>query len=183
MPILQCGKGEWNKNAYAKGFELAGKTLGVVGFGRIGKSLARMATALRMNIMAHDSYLSESGMDGVSLFSLDDVLAKSDIVSLHIPGSEKPVIGKDELAKMKDGAVLINCARGGVVDEDALCDALDSGKLFGAGIDVFAKEPTDNTRLTTHPKVSITPHIGATTVEAQDRVGGEVVLIIQEFFK
>jgi len=173
-------KGEWNKKKY-EGRELAGKTLGIIGIGRIGNSLAKKALALGMKVISFDPFVKTCDGD-ITLCDKDELLAKSDFVSLHIPFSGEPCIGKAEIAKMKDGAVLINCARGGVVDEDALCDALDSGKLSGAGIDVYAKEPTPNERLYTHPMVSMTPHIGATTGEAQDRIGDEIVKIIAEYF-
>ncbi len=173
--------GEWNKKKY-KGRELSGKVLGIVGIGRIGQSLAKKAIALGMNVLAHDPFVDNCGVNNVSMQCLDTILKESDIISLHVPSGDKPLIGKEEIAKMKDGAVIINCARGGVVDEDALCDALDSGKLSGAGVDVFVEEPTKNERLVNHPLVSVTPHIGASTKEAQDRVGDEIVKIIEESF-
>jgi D-3-phosphoglycerate dehydrogenase len=113
---------------------------------------------------------------------MDELLSRADFVTLHVPADPAgPVIGKDEIAKMKDGAYLINCARGGVVDEAALLSALNSGKLAGAGLDVFEEEPPKNMELLRHPKVSLTPHIGAQTKEAQARVGDEVVDILLEF--
>ncbi|MCG2821315.1 MAG: 3-phosphoglycerate dehydrogenase, partial [Candidatus Atribacteria bacterium] len=117
-----------------------------------------------------------------SFVSLDELLTDSDFISLHLPGNEdeSPVIGKPEFTKMKDGAYLINCARGGVVDEAALLEALNSGKIAGAGIDVFPEEPTKNLELVNHERVSVTPHIGASTKEAQERIGQEIVSIIKD---
>jgi D-3-phosphoglycerate dehydrogenase len=175
-------KGEWNKKKY-KGIELAGKTLGVIGIGRIGQYLAKKAMALGMNVVAQDKFITQSPMKDVPLVELDELFSRSDFISLHVPfvKEDGPVIGKAELAKMKDGAVLVNCARGGTVDEDALLEALDSGKLYGAGVDVYEEEPTHNTKLLNHPKVSVTPHVGASTREAQGRVGQEVADILLSF--
>ena len=179
---LTMRKTEWNKKQY-KGVELAGKTLGILGIGRIGQALAKMALALEMTVIAHDPYVDSVGLD-VELMSKDEVLSKADYLSLHIPADPKgPVIGTAELAKMKDGAFLINCARGGTVDESALLDALNSGKLSGAGVDVFVGEPNPNADLVNHPKVSVTPHIGASTKEAQARIGLEVANLLIGFFK
>ncbi|MDP8229107.1 MAG: D-2-hydroxyacid dehydrogenase [Candidatus Electryoneaceae bacterium] len=173
---------QWNKKQY-KGVELAGKTLGILGIGRIGQALAMKAIALGMTVIAYDPYVKSVDLD-VELMSKDEVLAKADYLSLHIPVDPAgPVIGADELAKMKDGAYLINCARGGTVDESALLDALNSGKLSGAGVDVFVGEPNPNADLVNHPKVSVTPHIGASTKEAQARIGTEVANLLIGFFK
>ena len=173
--------GEWNKKAY-KGIELAGKTLGLVGAGRIGQSLAAKAIALGMTVIAYDVVDIKTDLAIEQIEKLDDLLAKADFISLHVPSLGKPLIDAETIAKMKDGAYLINCARGGVVDEAALIEALDNGKLAGAGVDVFEKEPTDNTTLVNHPKVSVTPHIGAATTEAQGRVGLELANKVVEFF-
>ncbi len=175
-------KGEWNKKQYS-GIELAGKTLGLIGFGRIGQATAKKAKALGMNVIAHDPFVEKSPLDFVKMVDKDEILAKSKFISLHIPKvPEGFVIGKAELEKMQDGAYLINVARGGVVDEDALLEALNSGKLAGAGIDVWAKEPTENTTLVNHECVSCTPHLGASSKEAQARIGGEVIEILAEYF-
>lgn len=176
--------GKWEKKKY-KGIEISGKTLGLIGFGRIAKSLAEKAEALGMKVMYTNNHGKVEGFDKYEYCSLNDLLAKADYVSLHIPFVKERgvVIGKEQLAMMKDGAVLINCARGGVVDEAALLDALNSGKIRGAGIDVFESEPTTNTELINHPNVSVTPHIGASTVEAQTRIGEEIVQVILNFFK
>jgi len=177
-------QGLWLKKDY-EGIEVSGKTLGIIGIGRIGKELAKRAIALGMNVVAYDTVVKDPGIAGVKMLpTLDELLATSDIISLHVPKqSTGYLIGKAEFEKMKKGAILINCSRGGVVDESALLEALNSGKLWGAGIDVFEKEPTDNTALVNHPRVSVTPHLGASTFEAQARVGGEVVAILKEFFK
>jgi len=175
--------GLWEKKKYAKGIELGGKTLGILGIGRIGRELAKRALALGMQVIAHDPFVTTIDLP-VKLLSKEDVLKGSDFLSLHMPKlATGYVIGAVELALMKDGAYLINCARGGVVDENALVEALNSGKLAGAGVDVFEQEPTTNLDLVRHPKVSATPHLGANTQEAQDRVGAEVAALLKEFFK
>lgn len=176
-------EGKWEKKKY-NGIELGGKTLGLVGFGRISKSLAIKASALGMNIIYTNRRGKVEGYDKYEYCNLNELISKADFISLHIPfiKDQGVVIGKKEFDMMKDGAILINCARGGVVDEDALVEALDSGKLLGAGIDVFESEPTNNTKLINHPKVSVTPHIGAATREAQKRIGAEVVQVIFDFF-
>ena len=177
-------EGKWEKKKY-EGVEIAGKTLGLIGFGRIAKELAKKASALGMNIVYYDIVGKAEGFDEYEYCEFDEVLKRADFLSLHIPldKNKGTVIGKREFDLMKDGSYLINCARGGVVDEDALIEALDSGKLAGAGIDVFVEEPTNNEALVNHRKVSVTPHIGAQTVEAQKRIGEEIVSIIEEFFK
>ena len=174
--------GEWNKKKY-EGIELSGKTLGIVGMGRIGRSLANKATALGMKVIYSDAFGKIDGVD-YEFLDLEDLLKESDFISLHVPydKTKGSLIGKEELAIMKDGSYLINCARGKVVDEEALLEALDSGKNAGAGIDVFEVEPTTNEALVNHPKVSCTPHIGASTIEAQERIGDEVVSVIKDFF-
>ncbi len=174
--------GQWNKKQY-KGVELAGKTLGILGIGRIGKSLAKKALALGMKVIAYDPYVHSVDID-VELLSRDDVLARADYVSLHMPVDPSGyVMSGAEFDKMKDGAFLINCSRGGTVDEDALLAALNAGRLAGAGVDVFIGEPNPREDLVKHPKVSVTPHIGASTSEAQDRIGLEVASLLIEFFK
>ncbi len=178
---ISLREGKWEKKIF-KGIELAGKTLGVVGIGRIGQAVARRALCLGMRVIAFDKFVQESPLPEVEMVSMDELLSRADFVTLHVPADPAgPVIGKDEIAKMKDGAYLINCARGGVVDEAALLSALNSGKLAGAGLDVFEEEPPKNMELLRHPKVSLTPHIGAQTKEAQARVGDEVVDILLEF--
>ena len=174
-------EGKWNKKQY-KGIELSGKTLGLIGFGRIGRELAKKAKALEMKVIYTDILGLAKDCPEYSFVSLDKLLTDSDFISLHIPGNKdkSPVIGKSEFSKIKDGAYIINCARGSVVDEVALLETLNSGKLAGAGIDVFPEEPTKNMELLNHEKVSVTPHIGAATKEAQKRIGAEIVSIIKE---
>ncbi len=178
---ISLREGKWEKKAF-KGIELSGKTLGVIGIGRIGQAVARRALCLGMRVIAYDKFVKESPLPEVRMVPLEELLREADFVTLHVPPDPAgPVIGEGEIAKMKDGAYLINCARGGVVDEAALLSALNSGKLAGAGLDVFEEEPPQNMELLRHPKVSLTPHIGAQTKEAQARVGDEVVDILLEF--
>ncbi len=174
-------KGQWNKKKY-KGTEIFGKTIGIVGMGRIGQSLAKKAEALGMKVV----YFTIEGMHSelsYEFLEFEDLLKVSDFVSLHVPYDNKYLIGEKELSIMKEGSYLINCARGKVVDEKALIDALNSGHIKGAGIDVFEDEPTQNNELINNEHVSISPHIGASTFEAQQRIGEEVCNIIKEFFK
>jgi len=176
-------EGKWEKKAF-HGIELQGKTLGVIGIGRIGQAVAKRALCLGMKVLAYDKYVKESPLPGVKMVSLEELLRESDFVTLHIPPDPTgPVIGAREIAMMKDGAFLINCARGGVVDEKALLEALNSGKLAGAGLDVFEEEPPKNMELLRHPKVTLTPHIGAQTHEAQARIGDEIVEILLSWAK
>lgn len=177
-------KGEWNKKAY-KGIELNGKTLGLIGFGRISKSLAKKASLLGMKINYFDIIGEDKELKDFTYMSFEDVLKTSDFVSLHVPFIKEngAVISTKEFDMMKDGAYLINCARGGVVDEDALLKALDSGKITAAALDVFEEEPLKNEAIYNHEKISLTPHIGASTEEAQKRIGNETIDVINAFFK
>ena len=172
---LTMREGQWNKKRYT-GTEISGKTLGIVGFGRIGKALAAKATALGMDVVFYDKIVKEDRNH--RYVSFEDVLKNADFLSLHVHATEKPILGRQELEKMKDGAIIINAARGGVLDEEALLESLKSGKIAGAGIDVFEKEPTPNMELCNHPNVSVTPHIGAATAEAQERIGLEVINLV-----
>lgn len=175
--------GEWNKKKY-EGIEIGGKTLGIIGMGRIGRALANKATALGMTVVYNDMFGKQDDL-AYDFLELNDLLKISDFISLHVPYDKNAgaLIGKDQLNIMKDGSYIINCARGKVVDESALLEALNSGKIAGAGIDVFEVEPNTNEILVNHPRVSCTPHIGASTLEAQDRIGDEVVSVIKNFFK
>lgn len=175
--------GEWNKKQY-EGTEIAGKTLGLIGFGRIAQALARRAEALGMKVVYNDFLGENKNFPQYTFMSQAELLKVADFVSLHIPmpADKKPVLGEAELSTMKPTAFIINTARGGLVDEAALVKALDEGKLAGAALDVFAEEPTKNEALYKHPKVSVTPHIGGSTKEAQGRIGGEIVSIITSFF-
>lgn len=174
--------GQWEKKAY-KGVELTGKTLGIFGMGRIGRETAKRADALGMRVI----YTDRAPAAGVpyEMMDADALLAQADFITFHIPATkgQPPMVNKEFLSKMKNGAYLVNTARGALIDEEALCDALDSGKLAGAGLDVYQEEPCVNQRLLHHPKVSLTPHIGGTTKEAQDRIGDEVVEIIKNTLK
>ena len=170
------------KKAYTKGVELRGKTIGIIGFGRIGQEVAKMALGLGMRVLAVDNFAEKVNLkveffNGQSVDfeiktqSKEEVLKEADFVTLHVPAQKEFVIGQKEFDLMKNGAALVNCARGGVVDEEALLKALDSGKLAFAGLDVFINEPTPAKSVLSHPKISLTPHTGASTNEAQDRIG------------
>lgn len=175
--------GKWEKKKY-KGTEINGKTLGLVGFGRIAKEVAKRAELLGMNVIYTDIMGEAQGFNKYRFCDMEEVLQKADFLSLHIPFDKNKgaVITEREINKMKDGAYLINCARGGLVDEKDLLKALDEGKLSAAAIDVYEQEPTLNLDLVNHPRVSPTPHIGASTVEAQERIGEEIVNVIQDYF-
>lgn len=172
---MQTGK--WPKKEYANGFEINGKTLGLLGFGNIGKEVAKRALGLNMSVIVHDPFITETDMN-VKLVSKEEVLANADIISLHLPKIKGVdyVVGAPEFSAMKKGVVLINCARGGVVSEAALLDALNSGQVSFAGMDVFENEPPTEAQkdLMNHPNVSLSPHIGGSTPEAQDRIGIEI---------
>jgi len=178
-------EGKWEKKAYGAGIELSGKTIGIIGYGRIGQALGRRCMALGMTVLAYDVYKIPSlECESMKYAELNELLEKSDFVSLHTPSLDgKPLINAETIATMKTGAVLINTSRGTNIDEAALIEALDSGKLRGAGIDVYAEEPSKNEALLNHPKISCTPHIGAATGEAQKRIGAEIVDIIANFGK
>ena len=177
-------EGKWEKKAYGKGIELKGKTLGIVGFGRIGQHLGVMAKAIGMDVIAFDIF-HIPGIEeklGIPYVEMDELLAKSDFISVHAPAVDGgALINADRISHMKDGVVIINTSRGTNVDEDALLAALESGKVRAAGLDVYAEEPAKNHALYCHPMVSCTPHIGAATVEAQKRIGAEIVDIITNF--
>lgn len=195
MPVKGTTAFNELKKNYAKGTELRGKVLGIMGFGRIGREAAKIGIGLGMDILAYDLFpfapevlLELSGNTRVAVpvqtVSKEELLRTSDFVTLHVPLNEgdKPVIGTEELNSMKKGAGIINCARGGVIDEQALIAALDEGKLAFAGLDVFENEPTPSEAVLGHPKISLSPHIGASTVEAQERIGIELAERVIEFF-
>lgn len=179
-------EGKWPKKDYAKGFELTDKTLGLLGFGNIGKQTAKRALGLGMSVIAYDPFVKETDMN-VKLVTKDEVLANSDIISLHLPfiKSEGPALTSTEFAKMKKGMIVINCARGGVVSEKDLLAAINAGIVRYAGIDVWENEPITEAQmeLVRHPAVSVTPHIGASTVEAQVRVGTEIARKVIDVLK
>ena len=174
-------EGKWEKKAYGAGIELGGKTLGIIGFGRIGQALGRMAKALGMKVIAQDIF-HVPGIEeemGMKYVELDELFAEADFISLHTPSlNGVKLISKENIDKMKDGVVFINTSRGDNVNEEDLLAALESGKVRAAGLDVFAEEPATNAALYSHPRVSCTPHIGAATKEAQKRIGAEIVDII-----
>lgn len=178
-------QGKWEKKAYT-GTEIFGKTLGLIGFGRIAREVAKRAEALGMKVIYNDICGKAEGYDKYEFYDdIKELLKKADFVSLHIPYDKKKgyVIGEDEFAVMKQGAFIINCARGGVVSEKALLNALDNGKIAGAALDVFETEPKPCKELLEHPRVSVTPHIGASTKEAQARIGEEIVNLVENMFK
>ena len=194
MPLEGDSNFKVLKKSYAKGIELRGKTIGIIGFGRIGRETAKIALGVGMNILAYDR--SQENVDLTLNFSenksinfkikiskLNEVLKNSDFISLHVPAQKNFVIDKKEFDLMKDGAGLINAARGGIVNEVELVLALDSGKLSFAGLDTFENEPKPAVQLLMHPKISLTPHIGAATNEAQDRIGLELAEQISNLLK
>jgi len=194
MPLEGDSKFKVLKKAYAKGIELKGKTLGVIGFGRIGQATAKIGLGLGMNVIAFDPYIDNEHLeieffDGQSLFfnintiTKEEVLKQADFVTLHVPAQKEYIISTKEFELMKDEAFLVNAARGGVVDEVALVKALERGKIAGAALDVFENEPTPEIQLLMNPSLSLTPHIGAATGEAQDRIGTELATQIIEILK
>ncbi|MFL2584504.1 MAG: D-2-hydroxyacid dehydrogenase [Flavobacteriaceae bacterium] len=185
MPLEGDTKFKVLKKNYAGGSELRGKTMGIIGFGRIGQETAKIALGVGMNVIAHDPFMEKAALKvalgndvtvdySIPMASFETVIKDADFISLHVPAQDKPVIGKKEFAMMKKGAGLINAARGGVIDEEALLDALDNGQLSFAGLDTFVNEPKPAMKVLMHPNVSLTPHIGAATKEAQDRIGTEL---------
>ena len=185
MPLEGESNFKGLKKAYAKGIELRGKTIGIIGFGRIGQEVAKIALGVGMNVLAADKYIEATDIE-VSLFSgaslkqsietisIESVLKQSDFISLHVPAQKDYVIGSKEFSMMKKGSAIINAARGGVIDEVALVNSLDDNKLAFACLDTFENEPKPEVKLLMHPKLSLTPHIGAATLEAQDRIGVEL---------
>ena len=173
---------KWEKKAF-NGDEIGGKTLGLIGIGNIGKEVTKRALAMEMTVVAYDPYVKE--MAGVKLVSLDELLAQSDYISLHLPKTKESanMIGKEQFAKMKNGVRIVNCARGGIVNEEALYEALTSGKVAGAALDVFNEEPPTDWKLAKLDNVIASPHIGAATKEAQARVGAEVAEKLIAFAK
>ena len=174
---------KWEKKAYSKGFEVSGKTVGVIGYGRIGQLVGLKCQALGANVL---SYVNRNKPEGCECETMkfvtpDEVFAQSDIIILCAPGGSKPLVDAETLAKMKDGVVIVNVSRGSNVDEAALLDALNSGKVKAAGLDVWMDEKNPNWELAAHPAVSCLPHIGAGTKEAQKRIGAELVDIIENF--
>lgn len=172
----------WKRSSFS-GTEIFGKTVGVVGLGRIGQLVAQRLAAFGAHITAYDPYVSQAraAQLGIELLSLDDLLARADFISVHLPKTKETagLIGKDALAKTKPGAIIVNAARGGLIDEQALADAISSGHVRGAGLDVFATEPCTDSPLFDLPQVVVTPHLGASTAEAQDRAGTDVAASVK----
>lgn len=196
MPVEGSTQFDLLKKNYSKGFELQGKTLGILGFGRIGQAVAKMAIGLGMKVLPYDPIVKQATLE-LDLFHLGDtfeiefdtvpleeVFAHADFITLHVPMPEsgQPVIGAAELERMKKGVCIINTARGGIVDEKALLAALENGKVAFAGLDVFESEPVPAQAILSHPKISLTPHIGGSTVEAQKRIGTEIAQKVIEYF-
>lgn len=194
MPLDGDTKFNDLKKAYADGIELRGKTLGIVGIGRIGQAVAKMGLGLGMRVIATDSFIKEVSVNvdfyngksvafDLELVSFDEIIKQSDFITLHVPAQNGYVIGKGELEKMKPTAGLINAARGGVINEVELVEALNNNVIAFAGLDVFENEPTPATQILMNPKISLTPHIGAATGEAQDRIGTELASQIISILK
>jgi D-3-phosphoglycerate dehydrogenase len=191
MPLDGDSRFKDLKKNYAAGSELRGKTIGIIGFGRIGREVAKIALGCGMKVIASDSHVGEADItldfyDGqqitlkIKTEPVSELIKHSDFITLHVPAQNGYVIGKEEIAQMKNGAAIINAARGGVIDEVALIEALDSGKLSFAGLDTFEKEPTPAIKVLMNHKISLSPHIGAATEEAQDRIGTELAEQIKE---
>jgi D-3-phosphoglycerate dehydrogenase / 2-oxoglutarate reductase len=184
MPVSGDEKFEELKKKYAKGVELRGKSMGIVGFGRIGQAVAKMALGLGMKVLAYDPFVTEAMIDmeiegldknvsvSIKTVVLETVIQQADFITFHVPGGK--LISVDQIAAMKNGVILINTARGGVIDEEALVLALDNGKIAHAALDVFDNEPKPAAAILKHPKISLTPHIGAATNEAQERIAVEL---------
>jgi len=182
------------KKAYASGMELRGKTIGIIGFGRIGQEVAKIALGLGMKVVANDAF-SEGAPITIEFFNgqaitinietsdLDTLLKESDFITLHVPAQDDYIIGEAEIKKMKTGVGIVNAARGGVIDEVALVNAIEDKKVKFAGLDVFEKEPKPEIQLLMNPELSLTPHIGAATMEAQDRIGTELASQITKLLK
>jgi D-3-phosphoglycerate dehydrogenase len=184
------------KKKSSQGGELLGKTIGIIGIGRIGQEVARMAFGLGMDVVAVDPFVEEASIEinipsvdhpvmvKIKTTGIDTLFAQSDVITVHIPKADKPLITSNELSKLKHGVLLINTARGGVFNEDALLEGLQSGVIGGVGLDVFTGEPTPRQDLLTHPRISLSPHIGGSTMEAQENVGKELAgLILKHFGK
>jgi D-3-phosphoglycerate dehydrogenase len=194
MPVEGGTKFNDLKKAYAKGIELRGKTLGIVGFGRIGKEVAKIAIGVGMEVLAYDLFPFNPELDivlgggttvkvAVKTSTLDEIIKTADFITLHTPFIDKALFGAEELAQTKKGVGLVNISRGGLIDELALIDALNSGQVSFAALDVFDNEPTPREEILKHPKISLTPHIGAATNEAQERIGVELSNLIIDHFK
>ena len=183
------------KKNYSAGTELYGKNLGIIGLGRIGREAARIGLGLGMTVLPVDPFVNKSEID-VDIYSgnlqkikvsldtveLDDMLTNADFITIHVPSTKEPIIGTEQFKKLKKGVILINSSRGGAISEDFLLEALENGSVAGAGLDVFVGEPKPRAELVNHPRISVTPHIGASTSEAQRRIGEELADQIIDFF-
>ncbi|CAZ98250.1 D-2-hydroxyacid dehydrogenase [Zobellia galactanivorans] len=185
MPLEGDSKFKQLKKSYAAGMELRGKTLGIIGFGRIGQATAKIALGVGMKVIYHDPFLEKASIelpffDGRSLTfdfesqTKDELVSTADFITLHVPAQKSYVLGKKEFEQMKPGVGIVNAARGGVLDEVALVDALENGNVSFAGLDVYESEPSPEIRILMHPNISLTPHIGAATGEAQNRISTEL---------
>ena len=194
MPLEGEKKFKVLKKNYSNGIELRNKNLGIVGLGKIGREVARIGFGLGMNILGFDKFIEEKSIDinfnnenaytfKINLISFDEILEKSDFLTLHVPAQNNFLIGKEEFKKMKNGTSIINASRGGIIDEQELIKNLDNGKIKFAGLDTFENEPTPSLSILMHPKISLTPHIGAATSEAQNRIGEELAKQICDFYK
>ena len=194
MPLEGEANFKGLKKAYAKGIELRGKTLGIIGFGRIGQEVAKIALGIGMKVIATDKFLDKATVEisistgqsikaEIKIQPFEKLITNSDFISLHVPAQEEYVIDSSVISKMKKGAGIINAARGGVIDEVALIKALDEGHLSFAGLDTFENEPKPEVKLLMHEKISLTPHIGAATLEAQNRIGEELATQISKLLK
>lgn len=194
MPLEGDSRFKELKRNYAGGHELRGKTLGIVGFGKIGREVARIALGIGMKVIASDSVEGEAEITlefynhqeiriPIQTEPIEDLIEHSDFITLHVPAQKEALIGKEEINKMKDGVGLINTARGGLIDEVALIEALESGKVSFAGLDTFEKEPTPAIKVLMNEKISLSPHIGAATLEAQERIGLDLAHQITEILK
>jgi D-3-phosphoglycerate dehydrogenase / 2-oxoglutarate reductase len=192
MPVNGATKFDDLKKKYAKGSELRGKTLGIIGFGRIGQNVGRIALGCGMKVLAFDPFVKEAPIeleihglaDGKIILHtvpMEEVLKGSDFITVHVPGGK--LLGAEEIVQMKKGVCLVNTARGGVIDEEALLFGLDEGRILHAALDVFENEPTPSEKILKHPRISLTPHIGASTNEAQERIGIELAEKIIEALK
>ncbi len=183
------------KKNYSAGTELYGKNLGIIGLGRIGREAARIGLGLGMTVLPVDPFVNKSEID-VDIYSgnlqkikvsldtveLDDMLTNADFITIHVPSTKEPIIGAEQFKKLKKGVILINSSRGGAISEDLLLEGLENGSVAGAGLDVFVGEPKPRAELVNHPRISVTPHIGASTSEAQRRIGEELADQIIDFF-
>ncbi|HEK19262.1 MAG: 3-phosphoglycerate dehydrogenase [Mucilaginibacter sp.] len=194
MPVDGAAKFNDLKKAYAKGVELRGKTLGILGFGRIGREVAKIAIGVGMEVLAFDVFPFNPEVEvvlgggyvakvAVRTATKEEIIANADFITLHTPFVDKALIAAAEFEQMKKGVGLVNCSRGGLIDETDLIAALDSGKVAFAALDVFDNEPAPRQDILSHPKISLTPHIGAATNEAQERIGVELASLIIQHFK